>query len=506
MATVRWPRVLTPTYLAQLIRRQKNPVTALHLFRTAPLRYPAYRHNSVVYAAMADQLLSNYPLPASPSSTPSSPRWPSTPPPFRSHLRPRHLLLPLPRRRPPPLPPPPLSNCPSWPLSFLALLRLLLSLNPADGLPHALRLLAAFAGRREASLGAPALNLLVAALCRARRPDLALHVFADLGAHCCYPDRDTYRALMRGLCDAGRLDDAVHLLYSMLRRISQKGCDADVVVYRTLLEALCAADRVAEAEHLLAKVLLKGLRYPRRRRAFRPPELQGRSLEDMKSIIGDALVSGGVRSLASYKAMVVDLYAEGKLGHADKLFDEMIQRGFRPPVSVFVSKIAALCKEGRVEDGARVVEVEMMERDCVPTVRAYNLVMDGLCKGGKATRAAGYLDRMDRQVGCVASKESFELLVDGLCSEGRFLEAARILERMLRRRYWPQSAIFDNVIRGLCSSGRSYEAVLWLEEMISQGKIPQADVWTSLVSMVCLVDDLVKSSSFWDLLEHEPSC
>ncbi|EHA8591746.1 putative Pentatricopeptide repeat-containing protein [Cocos nucifera] len=310
---------------------------------------------------------------------------------------------------------------------------------------------------------------------------------------------------MRGLCDAGRLDDAVHLLYSMLRRISQKGCDADVVVYRTLFYAICAVGRVALAEHLLAKVLLKGLRYPRRRRAFRPPELQGRSLEDMKRIIDDALVSGGVRSLASYKAMVEELYAEGRVGHADKLFDEMIQRRFRPPVSMFEAKIAALCKEGRVEDGARVVEVEMMERDCVPTVRAYNLVMDGLCKEGKATRAVGYLDGMDRQVGCVASKESFEVLVDGLCSEGRFLEATRILERMLRRRYWPQSAIFENVIRGLCSSGRSYEAVLWLEEMISQGKVPQVDVWTSLVSMVCLVDDLVKSSLFWDVLEHEPT-
>lgn len=290
---------------------------------------------------------------------------------------------------------------------------------------------------------------------------------------------------MKGLCDAGRLDDAVHLLYSMLWRISRKGCDADVVVYRTLLESLCAAGRVELAEEVLGKVLKKGLRSPRARQAFQRPVLSvAGNLDEMKRIIDEALVVRGVRSLASYDAMITELYAESEFVHAGKMLEEMTDKGFRPLISMYEAKIAALCREGRVEDGLRVLEVEIVESSCVPTVRSYNLVMEGLCMKGESTRAMGYLDRMDRQFGCVAQEESYEILVIGFCAEGLFLEAAQVLEKMHRRKYWPQCAIFASVIQGLCSIGRAHDALLWLEEMLSQGKIPDASVWSSLVSML----------------------
>ncbi|XP_020572402.1 pentatricopeptide repeat-containing protein At1g05600-like, partial [Phalaenopsis equestris] len=282
-----------------------------------------------------------------------------------------------------------------------------------------------------------------------------------------------------------RLDDAVHLLYSMLWRISRKGCDADVVVYRTLLESLCAAGRVELAEEILGKVLKKGLRSPRARQAFQRPVLSiAANLEEMKRIIDEALVVRGIRSLASYDAMITDLYAESEFTHAGKMLDEMTQKGFRPPISIYEAKIAALCREGRVEDGMRVLEVEIVESGCVPTVRSYNLVMEGLCMKGESTRAMGYLDRMDKQLGCVAPKQSYEILVTGFCAEGLYLEAAHVLEKMHKRKYWPECTIFVSVIQGLCSIGTMYEALLWLEEMISQGKIPVASMWSSLVSML----------------------
>ena len=49
---IRWPRILTPTDLSQIIRKQKNPLTALQLFNEAQSMYPNYRHNGPVYATM----------------------------------------------------------------------------------------------------------------------------------------------------------------------------------------------------------------------------------------------------------------------------------------------------------------------------------------------------------------------------------------------------------------------------------------------------------------------
>ncbi|XP_039121421.1 pentatricopeptide repeat-containing protein At1g05600 [Dioscorea cayenensis subsp. rotundata] len=484
---VRWPRFLTPPNLIQLIRQQKNPLTALQLFRTAPLRYPAYRHTVPVYSALLSSLSSSPRfLPLLPSllrhmllhSSPSS----SLDPVFSRAISSLsasdpHCALSLFRLLP-------FSNCVSWPLSFVSLLRSLL-LSP-DFLPLARQLLDEFSHRTESRIGVDCLNLLIKTLCDLGRVDLAVDVFREFHEQCWYPDRDTYRFLMKGLCDAGRLDDAIHLLYSMLWRISQKGCDADVVVYRMVLVALCNEGRIKDAEEVLGKVLLKGLRSPRRRRAFQKPELGGRSLEEMKRLIDDALVMGGVRSLASYKAMIVDLYIEGKIKHADKMFDEMVERGFKPVVSMYEAKIAALCEAGRATDAEMVLE-EMVEKGgCAPRTRSYELVMEGLCGEGESMRATARLEKMGRHVGSVARKETYEVLVNGLCREGRYVEAARALERMVRMRHRAEVTVLETVIRGLCSNGRVYEAVVWLEEMVSLGNAPEVDVWRSLVCLVCV--------------------
>ena len=43
---------------------------------------------------------------------------------------------------------------------------------------------------------------------------------------------------MKELCEDGRWNETIHLLYSMFWRISQKGSGEDIVVYRTVLYVL----------------------------------------------------------------------------------------------------------------------------------------------------------------------------------------------------------------------------------------------------------------------------
>nr|CAD1844283.1 unnamed protein product [Ananas comosus var. bracteatus] len=435
----------------------EGPHAALRLFDAAPELYPSYRHNPHVYSALLHSLSLLSPPSPSPSPSPS-------PLLLRVLLSsPSHVDDPLLSRSLPSLSPSlalslfrslPLSFSSSsarWTLSFHSLLRLLLLSHPQpQHLRAAMDVLLESSRRSDVAveLGPETLDLVVSALCRRlRRPDLALSAALPASRGLCFsPDRRTYRTLVKSLCDAGMLDEAAHLVYSMLSRISQKGCDADVAAYRALLEALCAAGRGADAEAVLGKVLKKGLRAPRRRRAFRTPELAGKSLEEARRIIDEALVVGGVESLASYEAMA-GIY-------------------------------------GRADDAVKVLEVEMVEKNCVPTVRTYNLVMKGLCQEGKSLKAVRYLKRMDKQVGCVANKETYEILANGLCSEGLALEAAQVLDRMLKWHHRPENATFGSLIKGLCSLGRRYEAILWLEEMIGHGRAPPDCVWASLVSMV----------------------
>ncbi|KAJ6710245.1 PPR CONTAINING PLANT-LIKE PROTEIN [Salix koriyanagi] len=256
--------------------------------------------------------------------------------------------------------------------------------------------------------------------------------------------------------------------------------------HRIFLENSCGWE-VEEALEILGKILRKGLKAPKRNR-HRLDLSQCDNCEDIeakKLLINEALIRGGVPSLASYTAMAVDLYYEGKTGQADKVLDETQERGYRPSLRTYEAKITALCREGRGGEAIDVIEREMVEKNSVPNVRLYNVLMKGLCDAGNSAIAVGYLKRMAKQVGCVANQETYGILVDGLCRDGRFVEASKVLEEMLIKSYWPPADTYNILIRGLSSMGRQYEAVMWLEEMVSQDKLPELHLWSSLVTSVC---------------------
>ncbi|PIA44918.1 hypothetical protein AQUCO_01700472v1 [Aquilegia coerulea] len=489
---IRWPKLLNPTQLSQIIRdNQKNPLTAFRIFNEAKSKYPNYRHNGPVYATMINILAGTgrlsemkdviYQMKQDSCECKDSIFATVIQTYANSGLIDEAVSL---FRNLPHF------NCVNWTQSFNTLLHILLQDQKHEStlLETARELYLNNSIGWEVRNRIPSLNLFIEALCRRNRSDLALEIFQEMNSLCCYPDRNTYTVLMRGLCEDGRLNEATHLLYSMFWRISQKGSGEDIIVYRTLLEAMCDSGQVEEAVEILGKVLRKGLKTPKQRRQgvsvrqFREIE----NLEGIKGLINLALIKGVVPSLSSYSATSLDLYSQGKIDDADRVFDESRQRGFCPSLSMYEAKIEALCREGRAGIAAvKVIEEEMVEGNCVPTVQTYKILVKGLCGEGKSMVGLRYLGKMDKQVGCVADKELYNILVEGLCSERRFIEASKVFEKMLNKRYWPSVASYNRLVEGLCVVGRRYEVVLWLEEMTSQGEFPDVSLWNSLVKLMC---------------------
>lgn len=480
-----WPRLLTPTHLSQLISKQKSPVKALQIFNEAKSKYPNYRHNGPIYATMIS-ILGNSGRMADMKEVIDQMKADSCEcrdSVFATAIKTYakaglldeaiSLFQNLPK-----------FNCVNWTESFNTLLHIMVR---ESKLETAHRLFLENSYGWEVKSRTRSLNLLINALCQIGRSDLGLHVFLEMNNQCCYPDKETYRILMRGLCADGRLDDATHLLYSMFWRISQKGSGEDVVIYRTLLDAFCESGHVEEAVELLGKILRKGLKAPKRcRKQLDLSKCQnGDDKQGAKVLINEALIIGGIPNSDSYNAMAFDLYSEGNIGLADKVLQEMHDRGFIPTLLIYEAKVAALCRDGRLDEALEVIEREMVEGNCIPTVRLYNIVMKSLCDERKSALAVGYLKKISRQVGSVPNKETYSILVDGLCFDGKYIEASQLLEEMLMKSYSPSVNTYNTLIHGLCSIGRPYEAVMWLEEMVSEAKMPEVCVWKSLVASVC---------------------
>ncbi|KAL5859446.1 hypothetical protein ACOSQ4_000742 [Xanthoceras sorbifolium] len=483
--SVRWPRLLTPTHLSQIIKKQKNPLTALRIFNEAKIKYPNYRHNGPVYANMIGILANSNRITemkevvnqmkedtceckdvvfATVIKTYASAGLLNEAVSLFKNLS--------------------QFNCVNWTESFNTLLK---EMVKDSKLEDAHQLFSESCYGWEVKSRVRSLNLLMDVLCQRKRSDLALQVFLEMDLQGCCPDRESYHILMKGLCNDERLHEATHLLYSMFWRISQKGSGEDIVIYRTLLFALCDKGQIQEALEILEKILRKGLKAPksRRHRIDLYPCNNGEGIEGAKRLINETLIRGSIPSLASYSTMAVDLYNEGRISEGNEVLDEMRVKGFWPSLAIYEAKLAALCKEGLIDEAFKVIEEEMVKGTSVPTVRVYNIMLKGLCGAGHATIAVGYLKKMAKQVGCVANRETYSILVDGLCRDARFVEASRVLEEMLIKSHWPPVETYNVLIRGLCSLGRQYEAVMWLEEMLSQGKLPDLSVWSSLVASVC---------------------
>ncbi|XP_071717089.1 pentatricopeptide repeat-containing protein At1g05600 [Rutidosis leptorrhynchoides] len=495
---IRWPRVLTPTHLSQIIQNQKNPIKALHIFNEAKNKYPDYCHNGPVYATMIN-ILSTSNLMVEMKQVINQMKEDSCQcqdSVFTTSIKAYaksgmlneaiSLFEDLDQ-----------FNCVNWTQSFNTMLQIMVE---ESKLESAHRLFLGNFSRWELKSRTRSLSWLIDVLCQKKRSDLALEVFQEMTHQYCYPTRDTYQILMKGLCEDGRINEAIHLLYSMFWRISRKGSGEDVLVYKILLDTLCTYGHVDEASDMLNKVLRKGLKAPKKKRMQLDFNMcrNGRDIEKAKSLINDALIKGVIPSYESYNAMAVQLYSEGDLNGAGRVVQEMHDQEFKPKVLIYEAKVTALCKKGMIFEAENVVTNEMVEANCVPTVKLYNILIKGLCSDGKSARALEYLKKMCRQLGCVPNTETYSILVNGLYEDGSYIEASQLLEKMLVNSYWPDTDTFSRVIRGLCLIGRPYEAIMWVEEMVSQEKMPDLSVWTSLVGSVINDGSVL---TFSDILE-----
>ncbi|KAJ6879692.1 hypothetical protein NC652_033101 [Populus alba x Populus x berolinensis] len=116
----------------------------------------------------------------------------------------------------------------------------------------------------------------------------------------------------------------------------------------TLLDALCDIGQVEDALEILGKIIMKGVKAPKRCRD-RLDLSQCNNGEDMKPtkrLINEALIRGGVPRLGSYSAMAVDLYRKGKsTGQTCKVLDKTQERGYKDHHLGLMKRRSPHCEE-----------------------------------------------------------------------------------------------------------------------------------------------------------------
>lgn len=289
-------------------------------------------------------------------------------------------------------------------------------------------------GSRGIKPNAITYNTLIRGLCEARRMDKIKEILEGaMGRGEFIPDTCTFNTLINAHCSVGRLDEALRVFEKM----SQLRVHSDSATYSTLIRNLCLKGGYERAEELFDQLLEKGI----------------------------LLCDFGCKPLvAAYKLMFDYLCRNGKTKKAEIGFRQLLNRGTQDPPSYKIL-IMGHCREGIYEAGYELL-VLMLTMNFVPDVEVYESLIKGLLKTNRPLLAYKTVENLSKS-SHVPNAKIFHSVGAKLVKSEFAWESACIIILMLQKRIRQNINLSTYTMmilfkRGLCD--KAFETLQLLHE------------------------------------------
>ncbi|KAF7146812.1 hypothetical protein RHSIM_Rhsim04G0027000 [Rhododendron simsii] len=452
------PKSISPFRLASLLRLQKDPNLALHLFlnpnpnANKPFRYSLLSYDLIITklgrAKMLDEM--DQILQQLKTETRFNPgeiifcniitfygraRLPD---------RALHIFNQIPSFR-----------CQRTIKSFNTLLNALLSCREFGKMREV------FVGlNRFVAPDACSYNVLIRAGCLMNDLGSAREVFDEMQKRGVRPDAVTFGTLISGLCAGGKLDEAFKLKEDMERGFRVR---LDGFVYASLIKGLCKVNELSLAFKLKDEMLERRV--------------------ELDSAVFSTLISA--------------LFKAGRKGDVVGVLKEMKENKCKLDAITYNAMIYGYCQE-KDFDAAFGVLSEMEKRRCKPDVVCYNVIIGGFCREGKFREATELFEDMPRRK-CAPDVVTYRTLFSGLCDGKQFQEAALILDEMVFKDYSPSAASIVKFVDELCQAGNL--KLLWtILNSLAKGNLIDSVTWGRVIPMVCENNKLLNASALIETL------
>ncbi|CAH8353374.1 unnamed protein product [Eruca vesicaria subsp. sativa] len=168
---------------------------------------------------------------------------------------------------------------------------------------------------------------------------------------------------------------------------------------------------------------------------------------------------------------------------AVEVLDEMPKYGIHPDEFVFGSLLDALCKNGSVKEGSKLLE-DMRER-FPPNLRLFTSLLYGWCREGKLIEAKNVLVQM-KEAGIEPDVVVFTNLLSGYAHAGKMADAYDLMKDMRKRGLELNANCYTVLIQALCKmEKRMDEAMRVFVEMERYGCEADIVTYTALISGFC---------------------
>ncbi|CAK8567789.1 unnamed protein product [Lathyrus sativus] len=275
-------------------------------------------------------------------------------------------------------------------------------------------------------------TILICEMCKQGMVDKAQELFNRMESLGCVPSVVTFNALINGLCNAHKLEEASLLLYKMeigrrpsliLSLFQGSGQVFDSASLKKKVEQMCEAGKFLDAYKFLTQ------------------------LAD----------SGVVPDIITYNTLINAFCRAYNIKGAFMLFEDLQKKGLSPDTVTYGTLINGLYKVDREKDALKIYD-RMQKAGCEPTLSLYRGLMTWLCRKSKVSLAFSlYLEYLkslpSRDNDSISALEGY--LVGGKLD----LVIRGLLELDFRARDF-KLAPYTILLIGFCQVGRVYEALI----------------------------------------------
>ncbi|KAK2974387.1 hypothetical protein RJ640_021243 [Escallonia rubra] len=264
------------------------------------------------------------------------------------------------------------------------------------------------------------------------------------------------------------------------------GCSLDGFAYSSLLKLLAKSRVFSEVEMVLESMKCRE-QLPTREsldvviKAYSQSGFVDKALEMYHFAVGTYSLSPNVLACNS---LLDALVKKDRNDIARQVYDEMVQRddGSLDNYSTCIV-LRGLCKEGKVEEGRKLIEDRWGE-GCIPNVVFYNTLIHGYFKKGDVERARALFKELQLK-GFLPTAETYGAMIDGFCKGGKFEWVDRLLEEMNLRGLTINVKVYNSIIDAQYRHGGTRIAVETIRKMIESGCEPDLVTYNILICGSC---------------------
>ncbi|KAL2950624.1 hypothetical protein AAZX31_19G000100 [Glycine max] len=289
----------------------------------------------------------------------------------------------------------------------------------------------------------------------------------------------------------------VELCVRFFRRMVESGrVDIGVQSLTIVVDVLCRRGEVGRAKELMNEMATRGVVRPT---VFTYNTLLNacvvrKDREGVDEILGLMEREGVVASLVTYTILIEWYASSGRIGEAEKVYEEMCERNVEMDVYVYTSMISWNCRAGNVRRASALFD-EMICRGIVPNTHTFGTLISGVCKAGQMEAAEILLEEMQCK-GVDLNVVIFNTMMDGYCKRGMMDEAFRLQDIMERKGFEADVFTYSILASGLCKLHRYEEAKRVLNVMVEKGVAPNVVTCATFIEIYCKEGNLAEAERF----------